>query len=516
MRLHRVALSTLAILAGACVTIFRGVKVDSVAPGTGTVVGTRSRAHLLDGSTVVFPSGFRVEGSRVTANGAPATRYYLRLDQGEAVAGVPLDSIAGMESYTGTTNASASLLVSLLGTGAVAFGGALLAAAIFGSCPTMYADSAGTLALEAEGFSYSIAPVFESRDVDRLRTQPGPDGIVRLEVRNEALETHFINQLELLEVRHQPGEAVAPDPSGRPLALTELRPVTSIVDRSGVDQTRILSAADERATRSGAALLAAGADSSLSDYLEFDLPVPPGADSVALYLRARNSLLTTVLFYDVMLAGQGAGAVAWVGDGLNEIESLIALGRWATTELGIHVRVLETSGWREVGRIADPGPIAWKDLAILIPANAQPIRRVRLEYLVDNWRIDRVAAAAVWRRAGATPVSAARVIGRDDKPDPGARDAVERPDQRYLETGPGDRFVLEFPLGPLRPGEARTLLLVAQGYYTEWIRGSWMARPATASRFEPGRAALLEATRRWARDQHALEQRFYSTRIPVR
>src|ERR1043166_8516757 len=102
MRLHRVALSTLAILAGACVTIFRGVKVDSVAPGTGTVVGTRSRAHLLDGSPVVFPSGFRVEGSRVPANGAPATRYYLRLDQGEAVAGVPLGSIAGMESYTGT------------------------------------------------------------------------------------------------------------------------------------------------------------------------------------------------------------------------------------------------------------------------------------------------------------------------------------------------------------------------------------------------------------------------------
>jgi hypothetical protein len=43
--------------------------------------------------------------------------------------------------------------------------------------------------LHAEAFSYSIAPLLEARDVDRLATQPDADGHLRIEVRNEALET---------------------------------------------------------------------------------------------------------------------------------------------------------------------------------------------------------------------------------------------------------------------------------------------------------------------------------------
>ncbi|HEV8150305.1 MAG TPA: hypothetical protein VGP61_09005 [Gemmatimonadales bacterium] len=512
MRLPRLAVLVLAVLATGCVVLFRGVKVESVTPGAGTTITTRSRAHLLDGSTVLFPLGFQVEGATVKGSG---TRYRLRLDQGTPVSGIPLDSIAGIESYTGTSNPGASIGVSLLASAGVTVAGSLLAVAIFGSCPTIYADSAGALALEAEGFSYSIAAAFESRDVDRLRVQPGRDGIVRLEVRNEALETHFLNQLGLLEVRHHAGEIVAPDPSGRPLALRDLHPLQGIQDAGGDDQTATLAAADERATHSPATLLAAASESRLSERLEFDLAVPAGADSVALYLRARNSLLTTVLFYDVMLARQGAGAVAWVGAELGEVGPLAALGRWASSELGLHVQVREATGWREVVRVADPGPIAWKDIAILLPANGPPVRRVRLEYLIDNWRIDRLASAA-WRRPEVSALTPRRVTGPDRAEDRQALGAIQAADPQYLETQPGDRFELEFVVGPLGPGESRTLLLVAQGYYTEWIRPAWIAHAKAPLKFEPGRPALLDAVRRWAREQGSLEQRFYSTRIPVR
>ena len=40
-----------------------------------------------------------------------------------------------------------------------------------------------------------------------------------LDVRNEALETHYIDQLELLEVRHRADEVVIPAPRGTPLAV---------------------------------------------------------------------------------------------------------------------------------------------------------------------------------------------------------------------------------------------------------------------------------------------------------
>src|SRR4029450_4667217 len=103
------------------------------------------------------------------------------------------------------------------------------------AAPAVYAGRGGGPRLEAETFSYSIVPLFEARDLDRLRVQAGADGRVRLEVRNEALETHYINHLQLVEVRHQAGALVLPDHEGRILSAGALRPPLSAVDRAGRD-----------------------------------------------------------------------------------------------------------------------------------------------------------------------------------------------------------------------------------------------------------------------------------------
>lgn len=63
-----------------------------------------------------------------------------------------------------------------------------VAVALFGSCPTFYAAENGAFVLEAEKFSYSISPLFESRDVDLLGARPNERGELTLEVRNAALE----------------------------------------------------------------------------------------------------------------------------------------------------------------------------------------------------------------------------------------------------------------------------------------------------------------------------------------
>jgi len=89
--------------------------------------------------------------------------------------------------------------------------------AIFGSCPTVYSDNGAVD--EAELFSNSIAPLFEARDVDRLRAQPDSKGILRLEIRNEAMETHYINHLQLFEVQHAADEFVLPDTQGHPVVV---------------------------------------------------------------------------------------------------------------------------------------------------------------------------------------------------------------------------------------------------------------------------------------------------------
>src|SRR6185503_9727098 len=77
--------------------------------------------------------------------------------------------------------------------------------ACFGSCPTFYVDEQ----LAAEGFSASIAPSLEARDVDHLfraRRQGGGELIVRLS--NEAYETHVIRYARIIAARPPPGGRV--------------------------------------------------------------------------------------------------------------------------------------------------------------------------------------------------------------------------------------------------------------------------------------------------------------------
>ncbi|MGH7537185.1 MAG: hypothetical protein ACREMF_01000 [Gemmatimonadales bacterium] len=132
----------------------------------------------------------------------------------------------------------------------------LAALAIFGSCPTFYTDSAGTPALKAERFSYSIAPLFEAREVDRLRAGADSSGTLRLEVRNEALETHYINQLGVLQVSLGPDETVAPTPTGAPIAVRRLAPPAIARDRARRDVRADLVAADGRTFATAPAVLA--------------------------------------------------------------------------------------------------------------------------------------------------------------------------------------------------------------------------------------------------------------------
>jgi len=511
--------SSIPLLAGATLLancfLVRKVRVDEVrAPIQDSIhVKTPAKAHLLDGSTVLYHNGVSIRQGHLVGTGQ---RYGLRMQFTEVVQSVPLDSLVGMESYRKATDAlgtvGLSLVVGTLGAVAVTS----LPAAIFGSCPTFYSDSAGAPVLEAEGFSYSIAPLFEARDVDRLRVRASPDGAVRLEVRNEALETHYLNQLELLEATHDPDELVVPDAAGRPLSLAGLRPAVVARDRSGRDATAWLEAADGVVFASDTARLAAATVQDHEDHLDLVFPpVPEGGDSVGLVLRLRNSLLNTVLLYDVMLGSRGGRALDWQAGDLSRVGPALELGTWYAGQMGLRVLVPTDVGFREVGRVKDTGPIAWKDVAVPLPRVPGDSIRVRLSFPADNWRIDRVALAALGRRPAVRTIPLARVEASDGA-QPEALAAMRLADHSYLETGPGQRFTAVWETGPEPAGRARTFLLASRGYYTEWIRKEWLATGRDTSAFAPTDASLVRAMRQWRGVQDSMEARFYASRIPVR
>jgi hypothetical protein len=508
--LVRAVLGALVMSAAGCF-VFHHVDVQQVVPRDAVVVTSPVKAHLKDGSTVVYANGVTVSGGMLRGAGV---RYDLALKQSPNVDSIPLDSVVGMESFRTRVNVAPTVIVSTLATVVgIAVTGAL-AIAIFGSCPTVYSDDGAVE--EAELFSNSIAPLFEARDVDRLRAQPDPNGILRLELRNEAMETHYINHLQLFEVPHAADEFVLPDTQGHPVVVRGVRTPADIADRSGQDLRARLSAADNTFYRTDRRRIDSATADDLNDWIDLTAAVPEGASSTALVFRLRNSLLNTTLLYDVMLGPAGARAIDWLGSGLARISTAVELGRWHERRAGLHISVWRDGAYSEVARIPDSGPISWHDVAAVIPAQkGEKSLRIRLSFLADQWRIDHVGVASAEREARARVIQISEVTGSDGRPENTARESMSAPDDRYLQTNPGQRFFVDFNAGPAPAGQSRTFLLSSQGYYTEWIRGAWIQTASAKEPFNPTDEALLAAMRKWGATRESFEERFVKDRVPV-
>jgi hypothetical protein len=502
---------------GACFIVRRPTATEVNRAADSVQVRSPVKAHLVDGSTVVFPKGVLVQAGRLTGVG---TRYDLTLSDSTPLDDLPLDSVVGLETFRNRVDGGATVGLSLLAT-AGAIGITIgIACAIdpkcFGSCPTYYSDSAGTPVLEAEGFSYSIAPLFEARDVDRLRARVRPDGTIRLEVRNEAFETHFINHFELLEASHRPGEFVVPGPRGNPLAVAGQISPRSARDRTGREVGHLLRDADGRTYVTAPEVLARVSDADLEDRIELGFVAPVGGDSVALVLRLRNSLLNTVLLYDMMLGDPGARSLDWQAEELSRVGTALELGTWYTSRMGLGVEVWMDSAWVPIVRIKDTGPVAWKDVAIPLPRAGGSELRVRLRFPADNWRIDRAALASQVRRPAIRTLPLDRVTSARGDAEPNAYAALRSPDGQYLETRPGQAFIASWDVGHGSADVERTFLLASQGYYVEWVRQGWITAARDTTPYRPSDASLVRALRRWREVQVPLERRFFATRVPVR
>jgi hypothetical protein len=278
----------------------------------------------------------------------------------------------------------------------------------------------------------------------------------------------------------------------------------------------MLSAADEKFYSTDRRRIDNATADDLDDWIDLTAAVPDGAASTTLVFRLRNSLLDTTLLYDVMLGPAGARAIDWLGSGLSRISTAVELGRWHERRAGLHILVWRDGEYREAARIPDSGPITWHDVAAVIPAQkGEKSLRIRLSFLADQWRIDQVGVASAERAAVPRVIQISGVTGSDGRPENEARDNMNAPDDRYLQTNPGQRFFVDFNVGPGQAGQSRTFLLSSQGYYTEWIRGSWIQSASAKEPFTPTDQAILVALRHWAATRESFEERFVKDRVPV-
>jgi hypothetical protein len=484
-----------------------------------TQVSAPLRIHLINGGIVQFRYGAAVSRTEVSGRGI---RYDMSLRDTTAVAVVPLDSVLGIEVFQAARDRGKGASVSVaatIGMTVLTIGGLVAIACTadpkcFGSCPTVYTKSTdGTHVLEAELFSFSIAPLLEGRDVDRLGIRPDARGRVAFDVRNEAMETHYINHLELLHAAVETGEEVYPDERGIPVAVAQSRQIARAVDIEGRNVLASVMAPDSAFFSSSPERLRRVSLERLNDFIEFTAPADPQNDSVAIVFRVRNSLLSSTLFYDVMLGRAGASALNWLGGDLQAIGSVAQLGRWYAQRMGLRVSVWDGARFLPVTRVPNTGPIAWKELAVVVPSGNRDAVRIRLDFTTDEWRIDAITVATQVRRPTVTRFPITEVVDPDDIVRADLRDQMLKPDDNYAVTTAGDRMTIVFQLP--QPLPSGTLLLSSQGYYTEWIRPDWI-RGGDGIAFEPSDHMLLEALQRWRAVRPEFERRFFVTRIPTR
>lgn len=480
-------------------------------------VASPIKAHLTDGSVALFRYGANVGASGIVGRG---TRFSPTLDSTN-VDSIPLTDVVGVEAYERQINQARTLVYSTLTTAATIVGSAALAIVIFGSCPTVYADSAGVQTLQAESFSYSIAPLLEKRDVDLLATRADTHGIVRLDVRNEALETHYIDQLELLEARHDSDEIVLPVAKGGLAAVRNVATPSSMTDSRRHDVARELSAVDNVLFNSTHAVRAA-TDTTIDteDFIDITLPRPAarrrGRDSVAVVMNLRSSLLSTTIFYDHMLARHGARSLDWVGHDLSRITTVAQVAKWYADRFGLRVSVRDGGEWKQVVRLMDFGPAAWRTVAAIVPDVGDDSLRIRLSFVADEFRIDRVGVTRDVRAVKPRVVRVTRVTGSAGDPRDDVRDFIRDADDRRLLTSPGDRFFADFDVGANPRGrQTRTFLLAATGYYVEWVRPSWIASATDTLPFS-ARTTTREVLHSWIESRDSLESHFFVDRAPVR
>lgn len=503
------------LLLVSCVTV-RHIEITPIESGEDSeppiTVESPVKAHLVDGSTVMFPKGLTVESQKVRGQGF---KYDITLEHSEPVTEISLDDVAAMESYQDVVNTGATVAATTVTTVGGGMAGMALLKAVFGSCPTTYSLENGEPILEAESFSYSIAPGFEARDVDRLGIVAVGQNAIELEMRNEALETHYINHLELLEVVHASEESVYPDPEGRPYIVGGLSPPDVVVDRSGRRMEKTVGYADGTAWSTATELLKNVSANDMEDFVDLEFNVPMSAEQHALVLRLRNSLLNTVLLYDVMLDGQGFRALDWMGDDLDRLLPKYKLARWYQKKLGMRVAIWDRGRYRNVTTLADTGPIAWNDVAIPLPATKSDKIRVRLSFVADNWRIDQVALATNVRSGEARKIPVTEVRSSTGMKLPQARSNLRAADDTYVVTKPGEYVRLHFDVGHAEKDQRRTWFLAAEGYYIEWMRKEWLETTSTTA-FVPDDDALLSAIELWESRRDEFRERFESARIRVR
>jgi len=465
------------------------------------------KAHMLDGRVYVL-SRWNVNSveNRVEGSG-DLLDYNREVIFANREVSIPLDSVAIFE--TNAVSVAPAIAALTLVT-AASIGVTIYCIAnpksCFGSCPTFYFAGTESERPQAEGFSSSVAPSLEARDIDALFEARPKSRELSIIMKNEALETHVVRYVNLLAAPRGDGGRVFVTSAGE---FWEARDIIS--PTRSISASRDCSAqlshfdGDEYYNRSDSFDLAAR---EFID-IEFD---SPRQDSLGLIVASRQTLISTFLLYQT-LAYMGNSAGEWIAALERSDEKINGELDGIRGALGkIEVLIENESGeWVYAGATGETGPLASDIRIVELPPIESDIKKIRLRLTRGYWRLDYVALATLEKQVTPlrlTPYQVYHDGVSDSETLSSLKDSL-----RVLTTFPGDQYEIAYQLPEYF--NRYELFLEAKGYYLEWMRDEWIKEenPALALQMivNPGQA-LKTLAPEYKRLEAEMEETFWNSK----
>lgn len=424
------------------------------------------KAHMKDGKVYVLHHWQVDEEKNLVAGYGKLFNVNRRLIKDMGKLSINIDDVALFETNKVHTSSDkiAALAVMTGITAAVAVFCIINPKACFGSCPTFYASDGDTMVLQAEGFSSSIAPSLEDKDIDMLYLSQPKSRDMELRVTNEAMETHVIRYADILAAPRPAGGRVFATSEGKFLEATELIQPDQCLAPEG-DCRKLVQSFDETERYSPAD----SNDLAEKEIIELTFQSLPEGD-FGLVIGSRQTLLTTFLLYQGY-AYLGNSVTYWLSRferrKVNPDKSNLFLRKLLG---GIEVQIQNEKGkWEVVEEVYETGPIASDVIMVPLPEVEGKDVKLRLKMAKGLWRINYLALAKLGGQVEPLRIQPYEIHGKDG--------IDERALQKLLDTTealitmPGDVYTLKYYL----PEGDYELFLESKGYYLEWMRDEWIA-----------------------------------------
>lgn len=430
------------------------------------------KAHMKDGSVYILKDTWHIDSAvrMVTGTGTLYNFNRVMLMQGDF--SVPVDSVAIFETNSRIPHPEAGRIAALtILTGVEVILGIICVTvpkACWGSCPTFYLDEHSNIHYaDAEAFTNAIAPSMEYTDADALGNHFIAGDEFSITMKNEALETHCVDNIALLAFPTSAGEQVFQTPAGKFLLCGEPVAVSQASGAEG-DITALLNSADKNERFSLADRN--NLNSRETVYLTFQNNA--GFLNPGLVLHYRQTLMNTYLFYNALgYMGDQAGDVFAMMETRENIRNNFDAVSKALGNIDVYTWNERIGDWVLEDCFSETGPIAINRQLIRL-RHLQPGSEVKLKLVMNKglWRIDYAALAEIKSDIEPVTIKPGSILNKGN-PDAEALKLLEEPG-KYLVSMPGAeyRFTFTLPEG----NRSYELFLSARGYYLEWMREDWL------------------------------------------